>query len=72
MTPDLLEQGARRIESRMAAQAARSPATASGGRSAAAGRIARPQGEVDLTHGRILYLEDVSLSLIHISEPTRH
>jgi urea transport system ATP-binding protein len=62
MTPDLLEQGARRIEARMAALAARSPATASGGRSAASGRIALGADEVDTTHGRILYLEDVSVS----------
>ena len=62
MTPDLLEQGARRIEQRMAAMAKASPATESGGRNASTGRIAKPQGEVDLTHGRILYLEDVSVS----------
>ena len=62
MTPDLLEQGARRVEQRMAAMAKASPATESGGRNASTGRIAKPQGEVDLTHGRILYLEDVSVS----------
>ena len=62
MTPDLLEQGARRAEQRMAAMANASPATESGGRNASTGRIAKPEGEVDLTHGRILYLEDVSVS----------
>jgi urea transport system ATP-binding protein len=62
MTPDLLEQGARRAEQRMAAAANASPATESGGRNASTGRIAKPEGEVDLTHGRILYLEDVSVS----------
>ena len=62
MTPDLLEQGARRVEQRMAAMASASPATESGGRNASTGRIAKPEGEVDLTHGRILYLEDVSVS----------
>ena len=62
MTPDLLEQGARRIEQRMAAMAKASPDTESGGRNASTGRIAKPEGEVDLTHGRILYLEDVSVS----------
>jgi len=62
MTPDLLEQGARRVERRMAAMANASPDTESGGRNASTGRIAKPEGEVDLTHGRILYLEDVSVS----------
>ena len=62
MTPDLLEQGARRAEQRKAAAAKASPATESGGRNASTGRIAKPAGEVDLTHGRILYLEDVSVS----------
>ena len=62
MTPDLLEQGARRAEQRKAAAANASPATESGGRNASTGRIAKPEGEVDLTHGRILYLEDVSVS----------
>ena len=62
MTPDLLEQGARRAEQRMAAMAKSSPDTESGGRNASTGRIAKPEGEVDLTHGRILYLEDVSVS----------
>jgi urea transport system ATP-binding protein len=62
MTPDLLEQGARRAEQRKAAAAKASPATESGGRNASTGRIAKPEGEVDLTHGRILYLEEVSVS----------
>ncbi len=62
MTPDLLEQGARRIEQHMAAMTKSSPDTESGGRNASTGRIAKPEGEVDLTHGRILYLEDVSVS----------
>ena len=54
MTPDLLEQGARRTEQRKAAANKASPATESGGRNASTGRIAKPEGEVDLTHGRIL------------------
>ena len=62
MTPDLLEQGARRAEQCKAAAAKASPATESGGRNASTGRIAKPEGEVDLTHGRILYLEEVSVS----------
>eukprot|EP01034_Spumella_vulgaris_P039839 gene39839-49238_t len=59
MTPDLMEEGARRIEAKQA------PApvgqTESGGRAAGFSRIATP-GEVDVTHGRILYLEDVHVS----------
>ena len=59
MTPDLMEQGAKRL------QALTAPATAgsteSGGRQAGFSRIAQA-GEVDTTHGRILYLEDVSVS----------
>ena len=58
MTPDLLEQGAQRIAARM--EVARNE-TESGGRAAGYSRIATP-GEVDVTHGRILYLEDVSVS----------
>ena len=61
MTPDLLEQGARRVEQRMAALGAAKHNTESGGRSASGSRMATP-GEVDVTHGRILYLEDVSVS----------
>ncbi len=59
MTPDLLEQGARRIEER--AKKRETGHTESGGRDAGIGRIANP-GEVDVAHGRILYLEDVSVS----------
>jgi urea transport system ATP-binding protein len=58
MTPDLLQQGARRVAER-AKQTAQK--TESGGRETSYGRIAKPN-EVDLTHGRILYLEDVSVS----------
>ena len=61
MTPDLLEQGALRIQERLAALDAAKRNTASGGRNASDGRMATP-GEVDITHGRILYLEDVSVS----------
>ena len=59
MTPDLMDEGARRAQ----AHAARIEhgKTESGGRAAG---FARPvvQGEVDVSHGRILYLEDVSVS----------
>ena len=61
MTPDLLEQGARRVEERMAAQSLKAGQTESGGREAGFSRINTP-GEVDVTHGRILYIEDVSVS----------
>ena len=59
MTPDLMEEGARRQQKTLA------PAvlgqTESGGRAAGFSRVAVP-GEVDMTHGRILYLEDVHVS----------
>ena len=61
MTPDLLAQGTRRVAGRAAALAANPLNTPSGGRSASSSRLATP-GEVDVTHGRILYLEDVSVS----------
>ena len=61
MTPDLLEQGAKRVEERMAALEGKDGKTESGGRAAGFSRISTP-GEVDITHGRILYLEDVSVS----------
>ncbi|MRD46085.1 urea ABC transporter ATP-binding protein UrtD [Caenimonas koreensis] len=58
MTPDLFEEGAKRLERKE--QVLRGK-TESGGRSAG---FARPHtaGEVDVTHGRILYLEDVTVS----------
>ena len=59
MTPDLMAQGARRLQGTPTPLA--SGATASGGPDAGYSRIARA-GEVDTTHGRILYLEGVSVS----------
>ena len=59
MTPDLLDEGARRIEAHRAL--APTGKTESGGRDAGFSRLATP-GELDLAHGRILYLEDVSVS----------
>jgi len=59
MTPDLLEEGARRAEAH--ALKVEHGKTESGGRAAGFSRLATP-GEVDVTHGRILYLEDVSVS----------
>ena len=61
MTPDLLEQGARRVAERMAALAAQSGQTESGGRAAGYSRM-RQGDEVDTTHGRILYLDSVNVS----------
>jgi urea transport system ATP-binding protein len=59
MTPDLLEEGARRREAQPKAVAGGQ--TESGGRQAGFSRLTTP-GEVDVTHGRILYLEDVNVS----------
>ena len=59
MTPDLLEQGAQRLQARAAQQTPGQ--TASGGHAAGFSRI-RTSQEVDVSHGRILYLEDVNVS----------
>ena len=59
MTPDLMEHGSRRLQALKTPVAA--GATESGGRQAGFSRIAKA-GEVDTTHGRILYLEGVSVS----------
>ncbi len=61
MTPDLLEQGAKRVADRMAALAAKAGETESGGRSTGYSRM-KQGDEVDTTHGRILYLEGVNVS----------
>ncbi len=61
MTPDLLEQGARRVEARRAAMEANKVQTESGGRAAGFSRVVT-EGEVDVAHGRILYLDDVHVS----------
>ncbi|HYF41785.1 MAG TPA: urea ABC transporter ATP-binding protein UrtD [Ramlibacter sp.] len=59
MTPDLMEEGARRAAD--AREAEPRGKTASGGRAAGFSHPVTP-GEVDVTHGRILYLEDVCVS----------
>ena len=59
MTPELMEEGARRLEAK--GLAGHTGKTESGGREAGFSRIYTP-GEVDITHGRILYLEDVHVS----------
>jgi urea transport system ATP-binding protein len=60
MTPDLLDEG-RAAHRGMHAIKAEPGKTESGGRAAGFSRVA-DAGEVDITHGRILYLEDVSVS----------
>ena len=59
MTPDLMEEGAHRRE-KYGVQAPGGN-TESGGRAAGFSRLVTP-GEVDTTHGRILYLEGVNVS----------
>jgi len=59
MTPDLMEEGARRVAEH--STVATTGKTESGGREAGFSRIHTP-GVVDVTHGRILYLEDVHVS----------
>ncbi len=59
MTPDLMKRGAERIQHHAELVAS---ATASGGRDAGYGRVLLDRTEVDVSHGRILYLEDVSVS----------
>jgi urea transport system ATP-binding protein len=58
MTPDLMEEGARRMREYAQRQAER---TASGGRNASFGRLLKV-GEPDFTHGVALYLEDITVS----------
>ena len=58
MTPDLMEEGARRAAARSGTPPGR---TESGGRAAGFAHPVRA-GEIDVSHGRILYLEDVSVS----------
>jgi ABC-type molybdenum transport system ATPase subunit/photorepair protein PhrA len=58
MTPDLFEAGTERLATH---QARVTQEVSSGDRSAGYGRVHEP-GSLDLTHGRILYLEDVNVS----------
>ena len=58
MTPDLMAQGAERYQKALAKAAQPSE---SGGRAASYARL-HQAGELDLAHGRILYLEDVHVS----------
>jgi urea transport system ATP-binding protein len=58
MTPDLFDEGSERLQ---AHQFRRVQRPASGDREASYGHVLQA-GELDLTHGRILYLEDVNVS----------
>jgi len=60
VTPDLMEDGARRREA-YASRSAETRSTESGGRSAGYGRIAK-LGEPDFTQGVALYLDDITVS----------
>ena len=59
MTPELMEEGARRVAEHEKLHTG--GRTESGGRQAGYGRVAKA-GEVDVSHGRILYLDEVSVS----------
>jgi urea transport system ATP-binding protein len=61
MTPDLLEEGARRREAYERRQAEKLALAGAGGRAASYGRIARV-GVPDFTHGVALYVEDLTVS----------
>ena len=61
MTPELMQAGDARV-SRHAERQALQEQGGSGGRSAGYSRRITDRSAVDLTHGRILYLEDVSVS----------
>ena len=58
MTPDLFDEGSERLQ---AHQFRRVQKLSSGDREASYGHVLQA-GELDLTHGRILYLEDVNVS----------
>ncbi len=59
MTPELMQAGARaRAAAEQRRRAAKDP---SGGRETSYSRVARP-GELDIVHGAILYLDDITVS----------
>jgi len=60
MTPDLMNQGAERV-ARHQAESAQKTHTIAGG-TASYGRVLQDRWNVDVSHGRILYLEDVCVS----------
>jgi urea transport system ATP-binding protein len=59
VTPDLMRAGA--VARQIAEERASAAAGRSGGRAASYSRIVRP-GELDVTHGAILYLDDITVS----------
>ena len=59
MTPELMEAGAR-LRTRHS-ERSNAPAGTSGGRETSYGRVVQP-GVVDVAHGAILYLDDISVS----------
>jgi urea transport system ATP-binding protein len=59
MTPELMEAGSR-VRERLAARTATGPGEASG-RTASYGRVVEP-GVLDVAHGPILYLDDITVS----------
>lgn len=59
MTPDLMEAGTCTREAHL--RRLRGPIDGSGGREASYGRVVR-EGAVDLAHGAILYLDDITVS----------
>ncbi|MBI5335770.1 MAG: urea ABC transporter ATP-binding protein UrtD [Burkholderiales bacterium] len=58
MTPELMKAG---TQARLAHEQRAQQAGGSGGREAAYGRVVQP-GQVDVAHGAILYLDDISVS----------
>ena len=58
MTPDLMEEGTRALNKALGQSAS---AGESGGREAAYGRVVEPD-QLDVAHGRILYLDDIEVS----------
>jgi urea transport system ATP-binding protein len=58
MTPDLMEEGTRALHK---AQGLAPAGSESGGREAAYGRVLQPD-QLDVSHGSILYLDDISVS----------
>ena len=61
MTPELMQQGALRLNEHAQRMAA-STAPASGGRETPYGRVVNNRMQVDVAHGRILYMDDVHVS----------
>ena len=61
MNPELMQAGARRLEKYQAKHQAEGVVNTAAGGTMSAGRPHKA-GDLDLVHGRILYLEDISVS----------